>query len=93
MRFQSGFFPLAVVLALTTFVAAQSTSSLHGAVSDSKGGVIPDASVTLSNSATGFTRTTKTDGQRQQVVGAFAVFSSQLECYSASRIAQEGEID
>ena len=65
MRFQSAFFPLlaTTLIAFTAAAPGQSTSSLHGAISDVKGGVIQSASVTLSNSATGFSRTTKTDAQ------------------------------
>ena len=49
-------------LPLTTFVEAQSsTTSLRGTVSDPQGAVLPDAAVTLSGSATGFSKSTKTD--------------------------------
>ena len=51
------------LLAATMLLSAQSTTSLHGVVSDVKGGVLAGASVTLSNAATGFNRSTKTDGQ------------------------------
>ena len=37
--------------------AAQSTTSLHGVISDSKGAVLPGASVTILDRQTGFTRT------------------------------------
>ena len=51
-------------LALTTLVFAQSaTTSLHGTISDAKGAVVSGASVTLTNPATGFSRTVKTDDQ------------------------------
>ncbi|MGC2270814.1 MAG: carboxypeptidase-like regulatory domain-containing protein, partial [Candidatus Sulfotelmatobacter sp.] len=54
----------AFFLILQTLSFAQSaTTSLRGEISDSKGLVIPGASVTLSNAATGFSRTVKTDGQ------------------------------
>jgi hypothetical protein len=55
----SGFF-----LAVTALMWGQTaTTSLHGTVSDPNGAVIPGASVTISNPATGFTRVTKTDAQ------------------------------
>ncbi len=38
------------------------TASLRGAVSDSKGAVLPDATVTLSDKQTGFSRSVETDG-------------------------------
>ena len=50
-------------LAFSTFVWTQSaTTSLRGTVSDVKGAVLPEATVTLSNPDTGFSRTTKTTG-------------------------------
>jgi hypothetical protein len=52
------------VLALGTLAAGQSaTTSLHGNVLDPKGAIVIGASVTLTNPATGFTRTTKSDNQ------------------------------
>lgn len=44
-------------------MAQGATTSLRGEITDAKGLVVPGATVTLSNSATGFMRTTKTDGQ------------------------------
>jgi Carboxypeptidase regulatory-like domain len=49
---------------LTPAATAQSaTTSLRGEISDAKGLVVAGATVTLSNAATGFSRSTKTDGQ------------------------------
>ena len=51
-------------LVLGILAAAQSAnSSLHGTVADPKGAVVAGASVTLSNQATSFSRTVKTDDQ------------------------------
>lgn len=65
MRFVSRL--IAVVsffLALATLAFAQSaTTSLRGTISDAKGAVVAGATVTLTNQATGFSRTIKTDGQ------------------------------
>jgi hypothetical protein len=43
--------------------AQTSTTSLRGTIVDPKGAVVPGAEVAISNSATGFSRTIKTDGQ------------------------------
>jgi hypothetical protein len=60
-----------VVTLLATFLfafqsisfAQSATTSLRGTVSDAKGLVVAGAEVTLSNAATGFSRSTRTDGQ------------------------------
>ncbi len=55
---------LAVVLFGVVLMWAQtSTTSLRGTIVDPKGAVVPLAEVTISDSATGFLRTTKTDDQ------------------------------
>ncbi|HET7439959.1 MAG TPA: carboxypeptidase-like regulatory domain-containing protein, partial [Terriglobales bacterium] len=55
---------LFLVLTLTSFMLAQSaTTSLRGTVSDPKGAVVSGATLTLSDPATGFSRTTKSDSQ------------------------------
>jgi hypothetical protein len=66
MRFGSRAVILLVVslLSLQTLTLSQSaTSSLHGSITDSKGLVIAGASLTLSNTETGFSRITTTDGE------------------------------
>jgi hypothetical protein len=51
-------------LSLGTFALAQSaTTSVRGTISDAKGAVVAGATVTLENSATGYSRTVKTDDQ------------------------------
>lgn len=55
---------LGCFLGLSVSAFAQSaTGSLHGTITDTKDLVIADATLTLTNAATGFSRTTKTDGQ------------------------------
>ncbi|MDP9159090.1 MAG: TonB-dependent receptor [Acidobacteriota bacterium] len=63
MRLPLTFVLLFTALLVASVVNAQSTSSLHGTVSDPNGAVVPNASVDLSNPETGFSRSTKTDGQ------------------------------
>jgi hypothetical protein len=51
-------------LAMSALVLAQTaTTSLRGTVYDAKGAVVAGASVTINDPATGFSRTTKSDGQ------------------------------
>ncbi len=55
----AGFF-----LAFSVFTWAQTaTTSLRGTVYDPKGAVVPDATLSIANPATGFSRTTKSDTQ------------------------------
>ena len=55
---------VASLLAFQILSFAQSaTTSLRGTISDAKGLVVAGANVTLSSAATGFSRSTKTDGQ------------------------------
>ncbi len=55
---------LAFVLTFSAFLLPQSSvTSLHGTVFDSKGAVVPGATVTITNPATGFSRSTRTDDQ------------------------------
>ena len=55
---------LAFFLTFSTFLLPQSSvTSLHGTVFDSKGAVVPGATVTITNPATGFSRSTRTDDQ------------------------------
>src|SRR5258708_15095652 len=56
------------LLAFSILASAQTaTTSLRGAITDPKGAVLPGATVTLNNPATGFSRTTKSgnDGEYQ----------------------------
>lgn len=66
MRSRSWHMAVLVVsfLSLSSLALAQSaTTSVRGIVSDAKGAVLAGATVTLENSATGYSRTVKTDDQ------------------------------
>ena len=57
---------LLVLVVLATSAAAQSqatTGEVNGRVTDAQGGVLPGATVTLTNPATGYTRTVTTGGE------------------------------
>jgi hypothetical protein len=55
---------LFLYVSFATLVGAQTgTSSLRGVVSDPKGAVLPDATVTITDPQNGFSRTAKTDGR------------------------------
>ena len=54
----------AAILVMTTALAwAQATAELNGRVTDESGAVLPGVSVTVTQTDTGFTRTTVTDGE------------------------------
>src|ERR1044071_6645374 len=58
LRFLSGAF---MMLLLVTPLWAQSTATLQGTVTDAQGGLVPGASVTATNEATGVQRAVITD--------------------------------
>ena len=65
MRFMIGvrvLLVLLVVLAANKTILAQSSGSVVGTVTDSLGAVVPDATVTLVNTATGESKTGKSGG-------------------------------
>lgn len=73
-----------VVLVLSLLATAQTaTTSLRGTVYDPKGAVISGAVVTITNPATGFTRTTKTNAQ-----GEYQLLELPPANYEASVSAQ-----
>ena len=66
MRPGSRVVTLLVVVYLASGILAYAqtgTSSLRGTVADAKGAVLPNATVTLSDKQTGFSRDVKTDGR------------------------------
>ena len=57
-------FCLIVLLAATripSFGQARDTASLFGTITDAQGAVVPGAQVTITNTATGLSRSAKTD--------------------------------
>jgi hypothetical protein len=58
-----GIWCLAALVLLAPLAMAQSTSRLNGSVSDPSGASVPGAKVTLSATATGFQRTTTSNGE------------------------------
>src|ERR1700682_5957096 len=55
-------FLIALLLGVSGTALGQSTATLQGTVSDAKGAVIPNATVTARNQATSIERTVQTDG-------------------------------
>ena len=90
---------LAVVLIFGSTTFGQSTATLQGTISDSKGSVVPNATVVVRNKATSIERTTQTDsnGNYQLAalpVGTYAIevrasgFKTQLADQVAIQVAQ-----
>jgi hypothetical protein len=70
------FFLLFLVVAgllVSSPVLAQSTATLQGTVSDAKGALIPNATVTVRNRSTSFERVTQTDSDGNYQVAALPV--------------------
>jgi hypothetical protein len=71
-----GFVPLVVLvvgLLVSSTALGQSTAMLQGTVTDSKGAVLPNASVNVRNRSTSFERTTKTDNDGNYQIAALPV--------------------
>jgi outer membrane receptor protein involved in Fe transport len=64
---------LAAAVFATTSATAQSTATLQGNIVDSKGAVLPNATVTVRNRSTSFERTTQTDNDGNYQVAALPV--------------------
>jgi hypothetical protein len=76
------FFPLCMLVAgllVSSPVVAQSTATLQGTVTDSKGAVIPNATVTVRNKATSTERTVQTDSDGNYQVAALPVGNYTVE--------------
>jgi hypothetical protein len=75
------FFLLALLFSLlmSLTVVAQSTATLQGTVTDSKGAVVPNATVTARNKGTSFERTTQTDTDGNYQIAALPVGSYSVE--------------
>ena len=69
------FFPFLMLVAalLATSALAQSTATLQGTVTDSKGAVLPNATVVVRNRSTSTERTTQTDSDGNYQVAALPV--------------------
>jgi len=80
-------FFVGLLILATRPAAAQNTGSIFGTVQDSTGAVIPNADVTTDNSATGATRTVKTNAS-----GEFLVSSLPVGVYTLTVNAPQFEI-
>ncbi len=78
-----GLFLALIALAFVLFTGApamaQSTATLQGTVTDSKGSVVPNATVTVRNRGTSFERTAQTDTDGNYQVAALPVGSYNVE--------------
>ncbi len=87
--FRSAFAFCVLILALTACVlvapnaSAQSTASITGTVTDPTGAVVPNATVTVRNEATGEERTTQTDAAGIYLVPSLPVGTYRVEVKSS----------
>jgi len=70
---------LAFGLSMSVTVLAQSTATLQGTVTDTKGAVVPNATVTALNKGTSFERTSQTDTEGNYQIAALPVGSYNIE--------------
>jgi hypothetical protein len=73
------FIVLVAALLATSSALAQSTATVQGTVSDSKGAVLPNATVVVRNKSTSAERTTQTDSEGNYQVAALPVGVYQIE--------------
>src|SRR2546426_9378319 len=73
--------PLIMVLLLMTNTVAlgQSTATLQGSVTDQKGAVVPNATVTMRNQATSIERSTQTDNDGNYSIASLPVGTYAIE--------------
>src|SRR5258705_4414355 len=72
-------FLIALGLFLNSTVVAQSTATVQGTVTDSKGSVLPNVTVTIRNRSTSFERTTQSDSQGSYQIAALPVGTYSIE--------------
>jgi len=70
---------ISVLLLFSTSSQAQSTATLQGTITDSKGAVVPNATVIVRNKATSIERTTQTDSDGNYQVAALPAASYSIE--------------
>lgn len=73
------FLMLVAALLATPSALGQSTAVLQGTVTDAKGAVLPNATVTVRNRGTSFERTTQTDSEGNYQVAALPVGTYSIE--------------
>jgi len=81
--YKRGLFFLLIALVFCLLMSptgmAQSTATLQGTVTDSKGAVVPNATVTARNKGTSFERMTQTDTDGNYQIAALPVGSYSVE--------------
>lgn len=95
--FATGYAALCVVactLALLASAAAQSTTSLHGVISDPKGAVLPAANVTINDPQTGFERSVKSgpDGEYQFLQVPPATYTISVTAQGFAQLKRENVV-
>src|SRR3984957_6836525 len=74
------FLVLILVISATSFVLSQTdTARLIGTISDASGAVLPNAGVTVTNTGTGRTVTTETNGSGEYTVNGLSAGTYHLE--------------
>src|SRR5258705_11919489 len=84
---------LLAMLAAAAPAHAQSTATLQGTITDAQGAVMPGATVTIHNTATGLERTAVTDGAGQYVAASLAPGHYTVVAHLEGFRDQPGETD